>query len=208
MIPNFLLAFFIGRLKQKSVYATAIINLIPLLGVLFWHWSALEIFLSYIIECGVIAFYSAVMLLLLNKDHYLMRRTWLFKLWFIPVYLVFFAGFLLGFGFTIYYVFPKEYLVMDMLAKTAGALMLGHGLMFIMKFKINQNFYFDYFIQEPTIRMFYIFFVIILGTWANNLFHSHWGFLLALITLKLLLDVGYYGRPLVDARLFEKKSRQ
>jgi hypothetical protein len=206
LLQKFVLGFLIGSLKQKSAKIALIINLVPLVGVLFWQWSVLEIVLSYVIECGVMVFYSAVMMSLLGKEHYMMERTWLFKLWFIPLYLIFFGVFIPGFGGFLFEFLPHQHFSMEVFYTITGTMLLGHGLMFITKFKSNRKFYFDYFIQEPMFRLFYIFFMIAVGSWVLAIFKSHLGFLLMLIALKILIDVRYYGRPLVDTRLFKKNS--
>ena len=208
IFENFIAGFLIGRLKQKSAQVALIINLVPLIGVLFWQWSILEIVLSYVIECGVMVFYSAIMMSMLGKEYYLMERTWLFKLWFIPVYVIFFGIFLAGFGGMMYTTLPTRHVTPDVLYAIIGSMLLGHGLMFIAKFKRNRKFYFDYFIQEPTFRLFYIFFIVMVGTWVLGLFKSHLGFLLVLIGMKIFIEVGYYGRPLVEEKLFEKKQKR
>jgi hypothetical protein len=47
-----------------------------------------------------------------------------------------------------------------------------------------------------------------IGSWFYSLFKSHLGFLLILIALKILIDVKYYGRPVVEEKLFKKEQKK
>ena len=169
-------------------------NLVPVAGVLFFHWTVFGIVTAYLVEFSVYAFFTLLRLCLLPADSFAgVRHPAWTRLLFTAGAAVFLAVFIAGFfAVTARYAPPGAGLEQVVLW-TAPAAFAGYLAAFIAEHRKAGEYYFDYYIMKAGSRFMFLGFMIVAGDALALKFHNPAFFLAVFVIVKILADLAFEG---------------
>jgi uncharacterized protein DUF6498 len=190
------------KLASPSGLALIAANLVPLAGVLFFHWNLANVILLFWAESAIIGFYTVLKIAVIGKLMALLAA---------PFFLAHFGGFMAMHFLFIYGFFirglhatgPEPPVCAALLGifvplwPSLAALFISHGVSFFTNF-LGKREYLDTSMTEvmaaPYNRIIVMQFAIIFGGWIIMLLGSPAGALVLLVLLKTVLDFGAHRK--------------
>ena len=90
--------------KPTSVIALIVVNLYPVLGVLFWGWEVFPIMVLFWSENVIIGFFNVLKMLTVQPEE---KESIFFKFFLIPFFILHYGGFTAGHGIFVVVVFGQ-----------------------------------------------------------------------------------------------------
>jgi len=184
-------------------------NVVPLVGVLAWGWSAFDVVLLYWFENVIVGFYNALRILSFSPRENA-GAAWLSKLFFTPFFCVHYGGFCLVHGVFVVSLFgegsvggPGDMIGVGFheaggsLAPALLALFLSHGVSFFVNYigggefrvgEIGEK------MMAPYGRIVVLHLAVLFGAFATQALGNPMPILVLLVIGKIALDVHFHLR--------------
>jgi len=185
-----------------SVIYLAVVNLIPLLGILFFGWSVQDILILYWCESGVIGLYNVLKMLFVKNIHanLTLFPGVIYRLFVIVFFIVHFGGFMFIHGLAILALTsPGNIIGMDYLPGVLKPLCFGiigffvsHGLSFIQNYLLGKEYLksnLENLMFQPYGRVVIMHLSILFGGFIFVLFNAPVFLLVMLVVIKTTLDI-------------------
>lgn len=201
LVENMKNLFSYKNLLSPSVISLIIVNLIPIIGVLYFDWSLIQILILYWAESGVIGFYNIFKIIFIGKFSSIV---------FVPFFIIHYGLFMLGHLIFIFGLFSpeligkslsspssKEFIILlfSQVALPILILLISHGISFFSNFIKNREYSrgnstkAGMQMMVPYGRIFVMHITLILGALPILLLGKPIFGLLILVILKTLVDL-------------------
>mgnify|MGYP001574478675 FL=1 len=175
-----------NKKSYPSIISLIIANSIPLIGVLFFDWSLIQILLLYWFESAIIGFYTILKIIKANKT---------ISFFLVPFFILHYGGFMFGHLAFIFAFFRGESVGTTLLWNSAPAILtlfISHGISFFSNF-LGKREYKNTNLQEqmviPYKRIIAMHFTLILGGFLISIYNSPVFALIILIIAKIIIDL-------------------
>lgn len=182
-------------LASRSVIALIAVNILPILGVIFFDWDLLEIIFLYWLETGIIGLYSMMKIIIVTRLKSLVYVP------FLTLHLGAFMGVHLMFIF-LFFGAPESYSLSEIGQRILGLIQinyisiififLSHGLSFYENFYKSSEYRRSKFadlMSEPYRRVVLMHVTLVIGGGIMKIFNIPSLGLIFLITLKIVVDI-------------------
>ena len=128
-------------MKKYSLYILILVNLVPVFGVLFLHWSLFSVMFFYWLESAVVGVYNIPKMFMARvtpdtgtKKVKLSSSQTKGRLVFTGFFLIHYGMFMLGHGLFVFELFGPPDLTVQTILIGFGALVVSHGISFVLNY--------------------------------------------------------------------------
>jgi hypothetical protein len=184
-------------MKKYSLYILILVNLVPVFGVLFLHWSLFSVMFFYWLESVVVGLYNIPKLLMArettNNGNKKMHPTSQAKgrLAVVGFFLVHYGLFMLGHGVFVFALFGPPDLSVQTILIGFGSLAVSHGVSFFLNYIGHKEYEKTSVAQQmfaPYRRVIVMHVTIIVGGFVVSLFGAPVLALVFMMFLKIAID--------------------
>jgi hypothetical protein len=185
-------------MKKYSLYILILVNLVPVFGVLFLHWSLFSVMFFYWLESAVVGLYNIPKLFMAKatpdsgtKKAILSASQTKGRLAITGFFLFHYGMFMLGHGLFVFELFGPPDLTMPTFFIGFGALAVSHGISFVLNYIGHKEYEKVTIAQQmfaPYKRIVIMHVTIIIGGFIVSLFGAPVLALVFMILLKIAID--------------------
>ncbi len=184
-------------MKKYSLHVLILVNLVPVFGVLFLHWSLFSVMFFYWLESVVVGLYNIPKLLMAKavpdpgtKEAQSPSRT-RGRFFFVGFFLVHYGIFMLGHGLFVFVLFGPPDLSVQLVLIGFMSLAISHGLSFMFNYVGHREYEKTDISQQmiaPYKRIVIMHVTIVIGGFLVGLFGSPVVALVFMVFLKIVID--------------------
>ncbi len=188
-----------GKFTRFSILSLVAANVLPVIGVLFFDWSLLEILFLYWFESGVIGFYNVFKLI---------KVSGIIAIFLVPFFMIHYGGFMIGHLVFIFFFFAPDLVhssflpsleffvqLFNTLKFSIVVLFMSHGVSFFSNFLGNHEYKNSNIViqmKAPYIRIVTMHLTLLLGGALILQLKEEIFALVVLIIVKTVADFGSY----------------
>ncbi len=186
-------------MKKYSLYVLILVNLVPVFGVLFLHWSLFSVMFFYWLESLVVGLYNIPKLLMAKatsdtgdkKENSTPHTKG--RLAFVIFFLIHYGIFMLGHGLFVFALFGPSDLTVQTFLIGFGSLAVSHGISFLINYIGHKEYERTTVSQQmiaPYKRIVFMHITIIASGFIIALFNVPVLALIFMVLFKIVIDAG------------------